>query len=282
MIDISGHLRPIRQECGFEDLQSFITVNCCGFQKFITKNYTRNREKGRLDYQIIYVIKGKGYFKIGQSLTEVLEGSIVIYRPHEEQNYQYYFQDNPEVYWVHFTGIGVDECLENAGLSGEKIINVGLTNNCIELFKRIMNELQVKRPLHEQFSNVLLLELLLQLGRRNLNISSGINKHQDKKFQKIIELMHSSYNLQWSVKDFAKECNLSIYRFIHNFKNHTGMSPMEYLTNVRIDKAKELLLDSSLNISEISNVLGYENPLYFSRVFKNKTGMPPSNFRRDI
>lgn len=282
MIDISGHLRDYKQECGFEDKDNFLTVNCCGFQKFITKNFARHREKGRLDYQAIYIIKGKGCYKVDGDFVNVEEGNVIIYKPEEEQHYIYDFADSPEVYWIHFTGYGATSCLENTGLTGKKVYNIGLSNTCIELYKKMINELQVKRSLFDQISNGMLIELLSQMGRRHKELSTGINRLKDASLQKVIENMHSSYNLQWTVKDFARECNLSTYRFIHNFKEYTGMSPIEYLTKIRIDKARELLLDSSLNISEISNVIGYENPLYFSRVFKNSTGLPPSGFRKGV
>lgn len=280
MIDISGHLRSHKQECGFEDEQNYITVNCCGFQKFITKNFTRHREKGRLDYQAIYIIKGKGFYKFGESFTSIAEGNIIIYKPSEEQHYTYNFEDSPEVYWVHFTGYGAARCLGNAGLTGKQVYTIGLSNTCIDMYKKMMNELQVKKPMFEQISNGLLIELLSQIGRRHKELVAGTNRLKDAALQKVIENMHSSYNLQWTVKDFARECNLSVYRFIHNFKAYTGMSPIEYLTKIRIDKATELLLDSSLNISEISNVIGYENSLYFSRVFRNATGLSPSSYRK--
>jgi AraC family transcriptional regulator, arabinose operon regulatory protein len=279
MIDISGHLRSYRQECGFDDLKNYITVNCCGFQKFTTKNFTRHREKGRLDYQLLYIVKGKGFFKLEGNLTTVNEGNIIIYSPNEEQLYTYYFEDSPEVYWVHFTGYGANECLEKSGLVNGQLFYMGLSNTCIESFKKIINELQIKKPMYDSISNAIFLELLALIGRRKLELAGDTNRIKDKNLQKIIEKIHSSYNLKWSVKDFARECNLSVYRFIHVFKNHSGLSPLEYLTKVRIDKAKELLLDSSLNISEISNIIGYDNPLYFSRIFKKTAGMPPSQFR---
>ena len=117
MIDISGHLRDQKQECGFEDEQNYITVNCCGFQKFITKNFIRHREKGRLDYQAIYIIKGTGSYKIDGQFLNVEEGNVIIYKPEEEQHYKYDFDNCTEVYWVHFTGYSAAACLENANLT---------------------------------------------------------------------------------------------------------------------------------------------------------------------
>ena len=56
MIDVSGHLRATRRAIGFEDTEHAVIVNCCGWQRFISRDYSQQRIKGRLDYQIIYVL----------------------------------------------------------------------------------------------------------------------------------------------------------------------------------------------------------------------------------
>ncbi len=65
------------------------------------------------------------------------------------------------------------------------------------------------------------------------------------------------------------------------FKNAYNETPLEYLTNLRITKSKELLTNklNNLSISEVSQIVGFNDPLYFSRVFSKKTGMSPSEFR---
>ncbi len=84
--------------------------------------------------------------------------------------------------------------------------------------------------------------------------------------------MHSKYNDQQSIDFYAKQCNLSKYHFIHLFKEYTGLSPYAYKTRIRIEKAKDLLSSTNLSISEISNILGYNNSLYFSNLFKKTQG----------
>ncbi len=281
MIDISGHLRNHRQEIGYGDNVNYLTVNCCGYQKFITKNFTRARENGRLDYQIIYIIRGKGNFHINKNDIQVPEGNIVIYKPGDIQHYTYFYENTPEVYWIHFTGFGAEELLQKTFLSNNSVCYIGLSNTCIDLYKKIIRELQLKKNLFTISVNAAFMELLSQFGRRFTETDHSIGRKKDENIQKVIECMHTNYNLKWSINDFARQCNLSVYRFIHNFKDYTGMSPIEYLTKIKVDKARELLLDSSLNVSEISEVLGYDNSLYFSRVFRKLTGLSPSAYRKN-
>ena len=59
MIDISGHLRDYRREIGFSDESKPLIINCCGYQKFMTENFSKSRPTGRLDYQLIYIYQGQ-------------------------------------------------------------------------------------------------------------------------------------------------------------------------------------------------------------------------------
>jgi YesN/AraC family two-component response regulator len=62
------------------------------------------------------------------------------------------------------------------------------------------------------------------------------------------------------------------------FKAHTGVSFMQYLTHYRIDKARELMREGKYKVYEISEMVGYPDPSYFCRVFKNVTGQPPTEY----
>ena len=73
---------------------------------------------------------------------------------------------------------------------------------------------------------------------------------------------------------------MSVNWFIHSFKGVMKMSPMQYIISLRISMAKGYLENSSKNISEISNEVGYDNALYFSRLFRKYTGMTPTEYRK--
>ena len=68
--------------------------------------------------------------------------------------------------------------------------------------------------------------------------------------------------------------------FIRNFKLYTGSTPLNYILNIRISNAQSLLENTKYNITEIASITGYDNPLYFSRLFKKQTGLSPSEYRK--
>ena len=70
--------------------------------------------------------------------------------------------------------------------------------------------------------------------------------------------------------------------FIRNFKKYTGSTPMHYILSIRISNAESLLEATEYNVTEISNIVGYGNPLYFSRIFKKMKGISPTEYRKRI
>lgn len=93
------------------------------------------------------------------------------------------------------------------------------------------------------------------------------------------DYIDSHYNEELSLEDVSREVNLSPQYFSRFFKNETGCNFIEYLTQVRISKAIELLKDNDLSVKEICYTIGYNDPNYFSRIFKKITGYSPSDHK---
>jgi len=100
--------------------------------------------------------------------------------------------------------------------------------------------------------------------------------------QKVITYIHKNYANALSIEAFSNISHLSNYRFIHKFKEEIGLSPMIYLRNLRIEHGKKFLLTTNLSISEISYLIGFKNPYYFSRVFNQVTDASPSFYRKSL
>ncbi|MBM7571863.1 helix-turn-helix domain-containing protein [Aquibacillus albus] len=282
MISISGNALDYWNEHGIEDNERLLAVNCCGYQKLITKDLTRQRDNGRVDFQIIYIVGGQGTFYFENKHTYVSSGQIVVYSPNQSQHYSYYARDYTEAYWIHFTGYAAQEYLEQFGLLNSSIHTVGMMNEVVALFEKIIYELNMNKPLSEHMTTANLIELLTLLGRKLQNKGNRLKSDYHEDINNIIQIMHEQYNKNLIIEDLAKMCSLSIYRFIHKFKAVTGTTPIKYITSVRINEAKSLLSETSLSVQEVASVVGYHNPLYFSRVFRNAVGMPPSSYKEQF
>ena len=91
--------------------------------------------------------------------------------------------------------------------------------------------------------------------------------------------MHQNYSASIGVEDSAKHVGVSRSHLYRAFQTEFGCSPGEYLTKYRIQRARQLLLYSDLSINAVAASVGYEDPLYFSRVFRRETGQSPSGYR---
>lgn len=89
----------------------------------------------------------------------------------------------------------------------------------------------------------------------------------------------SHYMKDISLDDVSREVNISPYYFSKIFKDETGENFIEYVTNIRMDKAKELLTQSDRSMKEICSMVGYSDPNYFSRSFKKNTGYTPTEYK---
>ncbi|KYH28181.1 response regulator [Clostridium colicanis] len=99
---------------------------------------------------------------------------------------------------------------------------------------------------------------------------------------RIEKYININYNKELSLESLASHFNLSPYYFSRMFKELTGTNYSEYITNIRICKAKEMLKEGTLNIKEICYKVGYNDPNYFSRVFKKIEGMSPKSFKSNL
>lgn len=276
MIDVSGHLRDFRRECGFAEEEKPLVINCCGYQKFVTKDYVKERPKGRLDYQLIYIAEGMGEYLLDGEKRRVTAGNVLLYAPGEPQIYRYYSQDSPSIYWIHFTGYAVEKILEKYQISSGY---VGVDIQLQEIFREIIRELQLKKKCYEDVTELMFYKLLALLCRAKMMRETPSKYHNQ--FDSLIVMLNQNYQKQWTIQQMAEYCSLSQSYFWHSFKNVMKVTPMQYLSDLRMTKAKELLSGSDISISSVAAILGYEDPMYFSRAFKKYTGVPPKAYRKD-
>ena len=73
---------------------------------------------------------------------------------------------------------------------------------------------------------------------------------------------------------------MSVSWFIRNFKKYTGMTPMQFIVSLRVNNAQILLEQTNYSIYEIAKIVGYDDQLYFSRLFRKQKGVSPSQYRK--
>lgn len=256
----------------------YFHINSCGKQNHSGYAYPLLRSHGRIDYQILYITEG-GCVVIQNDEEIMLEpGKMILYKPHEKQHYKF----NPpysQSYWIHFTGIGVEEVLKRLNLWTKSIYTLGLDDQILKLFDDIIREITLAEYQYELVCEGKLLELLgliSRIGTSKINTNTTDNRNL---IYGVIERMRENPCKKINPESMAALCGLSRGRFEHMFKEVTGMPLYRYQIKMRLDKACYLLKNTQLNVSEIGNIAGFNDPLYFSRIFKKFNGCSPTEYR---
>ena len=276
----SGYLNNSRTD--FKDNSTPLVVGSCGTYRLKTRpKLPTYWQKGRRDYQILYVANGKTHFWFDGKEEIVSAGHMVLYKPEEIQKYVYYLEDNPEVFWIHFTGSDLKNILAYHGISlDEHVFYCGVLPDYKALFRKIIQELQLCRYGYEDYIASLFNDILLLVDRQQHEQKKATGNVQEQ-IERAAAYFNENYNIKISIDDYAESLHISTNWFIHNFKQYAGMSPAQYILSLRMVNAQSLLERTTYNIKEISEIVGYENPLYFSRVFKKEIGKSPAQYRKE-
>ncbi len=253
----------------------YIHLNSCGRQRYPSYDYTVIRNSGRPDWHILYICSGECTAVYDDKQYRLSAGDIVLYPPYAPQKYTFLGRENCFSQWAHFTGRVLNEIFAALNLSGG-VYKCEPSQKISSVFNDMIQEHKLCQHMHKSAENALLIYLLTCISRQISKCS--IDELSD--IDRVILIMNEDFGKPYNPEKYAEICGLSQSRFSHKFKEITGLPPLKYFIGIKLNKAKEMLLFSSLNISEIADKLGYESASYFSRIFKSHVGKSPENYRK--
>ncbi len=113
-------------------------------------------------------------------------------------------------------------------------------------------------------------------------IDKNINKHNNEYVKKTIKYLQDNYRQKLSLSELAEEINLSCSYLSKLFKKEVNKTITEFLTEIRLEEAKNYLIDSNLPLKNISERVGFTEVSYFNKVFKKYEGLPPGKYRKNF
>lgn len=278
----SGYLNNSR--LAFKDKSRPLIVGSCGTYRLINKYKLPTWwHNGRIDWQLLYVASGKAHFYINDQDIIVTSGNMVLYQPKQEMHYEYFGKDKPEVYWVHFTGSDVKNILKKHDIPlDNNVFYSGNSPTYGYIFKEMILELQTCRVGYEELLSMYLQQIFVLIQRSRLDKRPVVSSHIQEEMGKARRYFQEHYNEEINIEEYALSRNMSVSYFLKKFKEVTTKSPMQYILSIRINNAVSLLESTDYNVTEISTIIGYDNPLYFSRIFKKQKGVSPSDYRKTL
>ena len=278
----SGYLNNSR--LAFVDKSRPLIVGSCGTYR-LSSHYKLPTwwHSGRPDWLLLYVASGKAHFYIKGQEVIVTAGNMVLYQPKQEMHYEYFGKDKPEVYWVHFTGGQVRSILKRHDVPMDNnVFYAGNSPTYGYLFKEMILELQTCRVGYETLLSMYLEQIFVLLQRSRLDKAPVVSSHLQEEMGIARRYFQEHYNEDINIEEYALSRNMSVSYFLKKFKEVTTKSPMQYILGIRISNAVSLLESTDYNVTEISTIIGYDNPLYFSRIFKKQKGVSPSDYRKQL
>jgi AraC-like DNA-binding protein len=239
----------------------------------------RERRKGCSDNIFIYCLHGKGWYIVDKKKYEVVPNQF--FQLPATSEYLKYGADEEQpwtIFWVHFSGADMDSFNRLLNISvNDGPQNIPYNEKGLLIWEEMYASLEMgysKDNLNN--ANMCLYHFLATFLYPNRHFS--ITDDKDIVRETII-FMREKLKDRFTVEDFAARYQLSASHFSALFRQSTGMSPMEYFIQLKIQKSCQLLYDASIKIKDVAKQVGYDDAYYFSRLFKKLMGVAPEQYR---
>ena len=275
--------RRLTKKYGSQELVNSLFLTDIGFFPK-AYNHFRVRPEGCPEYILIYCIEGNGTIKTKGKKHKLGPNTFFIIEKDKPHEYSSDKKDPWSIYWVHFSGLKAP-CLykKYAKENGGKPIFIPFNQNKISEFEYVMDlfKLGYTDQVFE-YSSMLLHKILGSFIYYSLKSNNNPELLKEDLVKRITEFLNKNIYLTLTSKDVAEEFNRSASSLFTVFKEKTGYSIMHFYSLIKIQKACELINLTDLSIKEISYKLDYQDPLYFSRVFKKFMGVSPRDYKKSF
>ncbi len=254
----------------------YLQVNCAGS---LVLPHQFVAQTSRKDYYLQYLVGGHMKVWIDGTIQDMRPGEFLIYYPDTEYHYTNAGKKEVRYYWAHFSGYYVPALLQNCQIFNKTLIEVGIRERLLTHFEELFREFLLRDTCFDDSAASKLSSLLIDFSRSR--VSQPESKYLlGKKLFLSVEYIHKHFDEDIRVEQLADLEHLSVSRYRTLFHEATGLSPLEYLISLRIRRACELLTQTNLSIREVGETVGYTDSLYFSRIFKKRTGQSPSGYQK--
>lgn len=259
---------------------NFLHLNSCGIET-VNIDKKQLRKKGRIDWHILYIYGGRCHAVKNNRKIIVNEGSLIVFRPGERQEYSFFAKDKTILCWLHFTGGECERLIDKLFLSESDTVYIGKSFTLKSILEKMVLEYTHKKMNYEEICNALLWEFFAAAARKSFYCRTRYSTDKIHMINSVPALMHERFAENLPLMFYAEHCNLSLSRFAHLFSEIVGISPSAYLTRIKLDKAEELLSSTDIPIGEIAEKVGFSDRNYFSATFKKHFGVSPNKYRTE-
>ncbi|MZQ83213.1 AraC family transcriptional regulator [Paenibacillus sp. 5J-6] len=249
-------------------LASFISI----WKVQANDTYTNIRGNGFEVPGLFITYEGKGLLSQGEQQYDLHAGSYFIVPDGKPTSYRCQGNDW-KFYYLDFSSL---DAMQSLQLPVNEVVSTGKIAEAIQLCERII-DLLIAEPFGYAYSaNILLQEMTLLFAKEH----SAAPAARHTELNNIMIYIHRNLDKVIRVDELVAQSGMSRTTFFSRFRSITGVSPSEYMLNLKLESAKISLETTSLSIKEIAAHLQFYDEFHFSKLFKKKFGLSPSAFRR--
>ena len=240
-------------------------------------------------FELIFVKRGILPLRVGTDDLRIASGGIVIIPPQTSHEGLGYLTDTLEFFWVHFrirhwrrsdVSDGVAAPMEDRSLRLPASSSQMDTDRLTIMFNQLLDIYQMSYPEPSSYCDYFTICLLYEVTSLSGRTAAVDNVHRERHvLQKVHEWIRINAFEDISVNRIAEQFNYSPSYLSTIYKQHFGVSITTQISKIRIERAEELLLSTSMSVQHVAEASGYNDAKYFMRVFKQHTGLTPTRYR---
>ncbi len=235
-------------------------------------------------FELLYIVRGSRVVRIGKRRFRSRGGDLIIFRPgvvHEETagskrlSYFVIRFSAQDLERLHVAFPDTD--------AFDPILSIPFKDRFLDLFGRMLEERQQQGQDGELLQRAYLVEFVVLLRRAldlALKTQTATRDVRETRLRRAVRRIQENVGSRLALEELAKTSLMSVSHFSHLFKAQVGASPTRFQIAERIARAKQLLSESAMPAQEIARDLGYSDPYFFYRQFKQKVGVTAGEYRR--
>ncbi len=254
--------------------QKALTIHYCGHE-----NCAPGHSFGpaiRSHYLIHFILKGKGYYQVNGEIFTIEEGSAFLIKPNETTFYQADYTTPWEYVWIACSGTEAERIFEDYNLCGSQYICSWTDRDAVKNFLfRILDAYMNSRDNKDE-----LLGWFYLIFSRILKHASDKQPPDKGYYQKAEQYIRHNYGYNISITDISNYVGIDRTYLFKLFKKYSGVSPKQFLTAHRVAAAKNMLIHTSLSVTEIALSCGFRDSSSFCKIFNSQVGTSPLKYRK--
>ena len=243
--------------------------------------HLRERAEGVAQAIFIYCVQGAGWCKIAGQNHIIHAGEVLVIPPHTPHAYAADIKNPWTIHWFHAQGNLLSQFLLELNVSAASpTVFLGDNPQVLAIFEEVLDVLEHGYTPQQMLHASQALAHLLAVMIRHRHESWRAQPDARQKISRTLAYMKQHLDRPLKLDAVTAIANLSRSRFTALFKEQTGFAPMDYFNRLRMHRGCQWLDTTDWSVKDIAARLGYEDPLYFSRVFRSVTEMSPVEYRR--